>query len=88
MPTQQDIDRFRAANTAESEYKPNDFVSTGAVSPSGRKKVVKAKVNQSSDRFASCDDWLSSAGTPNSKPRRSWQPKDKRKSECKTVFDM
>ena len=79
-------------STTVDDYKPSEFVSPGAPSSSGvgsppssnysgRKKVVttKEKQNKTSERFGSCDDWLSPGQQrPGGfrKAKRSWQPKN------------
>ena len=78
-PTAAEIEAFKKAarDHDASEYKPGDFVSPGAGSTGGRKKLTKEKFNRTSERYASVDDWLVSpgSGTPGSQ-RRSWQPKN------------
>eukprot|EP00339_Tiarina_fusa_P008558 CAMPEP_0117029790 /NCGR_PEP_ID=MMETSP0472-20121206/21535_1 /TAXON_ID=693140 ORGANISM="Tiarina fusus, Strain LIS" /NCGR_SAMPLE_ID=MMETSP0472 /ASSEMBLY_ACC=CAM_ASM_000603 /LENGTH=92 /DNA_ID=CAMNT_0004737641 /DNA_START=67 /DNA_END=345 /DNA_ORIENTATION=- len=92
MPSQADIEAYKkASNNANAfEYKPDDFVSPGSGATGGRKKLDKKKINSSSERFASCDDWLSpgasATNTPGSK-RRSWKPKDP-KLQNLSLFDM
>ena len=91
-PSANEIASFKKAlaDHESGEYKPTDFVSpAGNTAGGGRKKVSKEKFNTSSERYGSCDDWLTPTQRPGSpaKQKRSWTPKDPKLKNL-SLFEM
>ena len=91
MPSESEVAAYKKAlaNHEAGEYKPGEFVSPGAGSTGGRKKVSKEKFNNTSERYGSCDDWLTPTQRPGSptKQKRSWTPKDPKLKNL-SLFEM
>ena len=78
-----DVESYKNAMKQDAGgYKPEDFVSPGS-GTGGRKKLTKDKINSTSDRYGSVDDWLS----PGSVQKRSWTPKSPANKGL-SYFDM